>query len=125
MQRLTLTLLSAPGLPMGDSRWRLSLSLETGANGQPDAEAWTARHSDWGASLNPPDAPTQYGDIEHDPDFGGWCLRLADEGHGLDDAALESIQFPGISRPGEVLVTRAPDGTERAWRIVEAITTGA
>lgn len=125
MQRITLTLLSAPGLPMGDSRWRLSLSLEAGPHGLPDTAAWAARTADWSAALTPPDAAPRLGDIHHDDDFGCWSLRLAEEGHSLGDAAQEFIQFPSRLRPGETLVTRAPDGSERAWRIVEVMTTGA
>ena len=59
------------------------------------------------------------GDIQYEPDYG-WYLRMPPADKQPEDANSWAIQFPnGPARPGEMVMTRGPDGQDWAWRIVQ------
>jgi len=64
-----------------------------------------------------PDAPPRQGDVVHDDDC--WALRFFRGAEPDPDAPPHRIlNLEGGLRPGEVVIIRAPNGTEAAWRVV-------
>lgn len=119
MHELTLTLLSGPGRPLGDSSRRIRVQLALDQQGAPDPRAWRDDPEPWRAWLEAPDAPDRSGDIQYEEDFG-WYFRMPEGGNDLADATTWVIHFPDHTpaRPGETVITRGPEGEDWAWRIV-------
>ena len=111
LTRVTALLARGPGLPEGDVRQGMEITLVLEPDGRIGLEAYFADPRPWRVRRFRPDRPDWTGDLVREED--SWALR----GGPAEDGPLWFVDVRGM-HPGEYLTLRRPDGEELLYRVV-------
>jgi hypothetical protein len=111
LSRVTALLSSGPGLPDGDVRQGMDITLVLDQGGRIGLETYYADPRPWRVRRFRPDRPDWTGDLVREEE--SWALR----GGPAEDGPLWFLDVRGL-HPGEYLTLRRPDGEELVYLVV-------
>lgn len=95
----------------------IEFSIALDAQGHADVQAWLDDPAVWPARRLRDGRPPRPGDVAHDEE--GWQLRFfGSDGPDPDAPTHRMGHIEGGLRPGVVLTLHAPNGAQKAWRVV-------